>query len=117
MLTADQKDMKGKLSKNAMKDMERVISKMNSDGRKDTVRGAWKIYADILKKGKPILMPTEPDSRAEIAEALGGQALPRMKAPGQPRTQSGSTSEPSYAGTTLEILSMESDIFLQSKDP
>ena len=117
MLTADQKDMKGKLSKKAMKDMERVISKMNSDGRKDTVRAAWKIYADILKQKKPILMTTEPDTLAKMAEALGKLGLPPMTAPEQPSPQLGSTLEPSFADSIHETLSMESTIFLQSKDP
>ena len=117
MLTADQKDMNGKLSRTAILEMSRVISEIEKDERKDTVRKAWEKYAKILKDGKPIPTIAESDPQAKMAERLGGLTLPLMTASGQPRTQSGSTSGPSNAPTTLEFLSMESTMFLQSQAP
>ena len=117
MLTAGQKDLDGKLSRAAMRDIAKVISNMNKDGKKDIVRAAWDMYATMVKEKRPIIPTyTYPNLQAESLEPPPGPALPHMTDPGQTHSDLGSTSGPSFPHNLTGVLSTKASRFLAEKD-
>ena len=97
MLTADEKDSDVKLSVKARQDMDRVISEMNTDGKKDKVRAAWEKHASKILEplpGPKLPSITDPAKRPSRLKSTPGSLFPRLVA----------------------VLLMKTDIFLDESD-
>ena len=72
-----------KLSMEARQEMDRVISEMNTDGKKDKVRAAWERHASKILEPLPgPKMPsiTDPAKQPSRLKYTPGSSFPRLVA-------------------------------------